>query len=212
MLPSNSRWNGRAASPACYQALFVQARRSPKRQAPILRREEMSNLPDHKESVRISILLAQYEVCAEHHIDFMDLIWKVPALAVVIGGGLLTFAFSAHLPPALRAFVLLIGAAFMLVMTISLERYRMFQFRRRKDLEDIESELAAFGARALSWGGDEIVRQIRNGELSLKGLPLYRFEGFQWIRGMMYFMTLTTVALLVLAVLGAIGRGPLAGA
>ena len=88
----------------------------------------------------------------------------------------------------------------------------MFQFRRRKDLEDIESELAAFGARALSWGGDEIVRQIRNGELSLKGLPLYRFEGFQWIRGMMYFMTLTTVALLVLAVLGAIGRGPLAGA
>jgi len=172
----------------------------------------MSNPPGDKESARISILLTQYEACAEHHIDFMDLIWKVPSLAVVIGGGLLTFAFSAHLPPPVRALVLLVGAAFMLVMTISLERYRMFQFRRRKDLEDIESELAAFGARALCWGGSEIVRQIRSGEFSVKGLPLCRYEGFQWMRGMMYFLTPTSIALFVLSAFGVLGWGPLAGA
>lgn len=172
----------------------------------------MSNPPDNKDGARISILLTQYEACAEHHIDFMDLIWKVPSLAVVISGGLLTFAFSAHLPAPVRALVLLVGAAFMLVMTISLERYRMFQFRRRKDLEDIESELAAFGARAVSWGGNEIVRQIRSGEFSVKGLPLCRFEGFNWMRGMMYFLTLTSMTLFVLAVFGVLGWGPLAGA
>ena len=172
----------------------------------------MSNLPEHKDGVRISILLAQYEVCAEHHIDFMDLIWKVPSLAVVIGGGLLTFAFSAHLPPPVRALVLLVGAVFMLVMTISLERYRRFQFRRRKDLEEIESELTAFGARALSWGGSEIVRQIRAGDLSVKGLPLHRFEGFQWMRGLMYFLTVTSMVLFVFALSGVLGWGPLARA
>ena len=118
----------------------------------------------------------------------MDLIWKVPSLAVVISGGLLTFAFSAHLPAPVRALVLLVGAAFMLVMTISLERYRMFQFRRRKDLEDIESELAAFGARALSWGGNEIVRQIRSRRASLsRAFPCAALRASSWMRGLMYF-------------------------
>ena len=72
--------------------------------------------------------------------------------------------------------------------------------------------LAAFGARAVSWGGNEIVRQIRSGEFSVKGLPLCRFEGFNWMRGMMYFLTLTSMVLFVLAVLGVLGWGPLAGA
>ena len=172
----------------------------------------MSNPSGDKESARISILLTQYEACAEHHIDFMDLIWKVPSLAAAVSGGLLTFAFGAHLPPPIRTLVLLVGAVFMLAMTISLERYRMFQFRRRKDLEDIESELAAFGARTLSWSGNEIVRQIRSGEFPLKGLHLYRFEGFQWLRGMMYFLTLISVVLFALSAFGVLGWGPLAGA
>jgi hypothetical protein len=53
----------------------------------------------------------------------------------------------------------------MTAMTIALERFRMFQIRRRKDLQEIEKELTALAARSIAWDGDTIVRQIRSSEL-----------------------------------------------
>jgi len=167
--------------------------------------------PKNDNSLRVSILLAQYEVCATHHIGYYGLIWQVPAVAIAIGGGLAMIVFSSEMPPIIRILVLLMGAALMTGMTVAFERFRMFQFRRRKDLKDIETELAALGARRLSWDGAEIVRQIQSGDLLVSGIPFYRFEGFQVLRGMMYLLTATLFCLTVLAIAAAYGWGPLAG-
>jgi len=167
--------------------------------------------PKNDDSLRVSILLAQYEVCAAHHIGYYGLIWQVPAVAVVIGGGLATIVFSSEMPPIIRILVLLMGTALMTGMTLAFERFRMFQFRRRKDLKDIESELAPLGARRLDWDGAEIVRQIRSGGLPVGGILFYRFEGFQLLRWIMYLLTATLFLLTVLAIAAAYDRGPLAG-
>ena len=167
--------------------------------------------PKNDDSLRVSILLAQYEVCAAHHIGYYGLIWQVPAVAVVIGGGLVTIAFSTEMPPIIRILVFLTGTALMMGMTVAFERFRMFQFRRREDLKDIESELTALGARRLNWDGAEIVRQIRSGDLRVGGIPFYRFEGFQVLRGMMYLLTVSLFFLTVLAIAAAFDSGPLAG-
>ena len=42
--------------------------------------------PKNDDSLRVSILLAQYEACATHHIGYYGLIWQVPAVAIAIGG------------------------------------------------------------------------------------------------------------------------------
>lgn len=167
--------------------------------------------PKNDDSLRVSILLAQYEACATHHIGFYSLIWQVPAIAVAIGGGLAMIVFGSEMPSIIRILVLMMGTALMTAMTVAFERFRMFQFRRRQDLKEIESELAALGARRLSWDGTEIVRQVRSGDLAISGIPFYRFEGFQVLRGMMYLLTATLFFLTVLAIAAAYGRGPLAG-
>lgn len=160
----------------------------------------MLELPENDRSVRISILLTQYEVCASHHLGFYSLIWQVPAVAITIGGGLATIVFSTSMPLLVRILLLLVGATFMASMTIALERFRMFQMRRRKDIEQIEKELEESGSLRLRWSGKEIVNQILSGELSGKGLPLYRFEGFQVLRGMMYLMTAALIAFSALTI------------
>lgn len=171
----------------------------------------MNEPPRSDDSVRVSILLAQYDACVTHHFGFYGLIWQVPAVAITIGGGLAAIVFSSEMPSIIRILLLLIGTTLMGGMTVAFERFRMFQFRRRRDLKDIEGELAALGARRLNWDGAEIVRQIRSGDLPVTGIPLYRFEGFQVLRGMMYFLTATLLFLSVLAIAAAFGRGPLAG-
>ena len=88
-------------------------------------------------------------------------------------------------------------------MTISLERFRMFQMRRRKDLQQIEEDLKECGCKNLQWGGDEIAEQIRSGELSKKGIILYRLEGFQVLRGMMYLITGALILFSVLTIISA---------
>ena len=118
--------------------------------------------------------------------------------------------FGSEMPPIIRILVLMMGAVLMTGMTVAFERFRMFQFRRRKDLKDIESELTALAARRLNWDGAEIVCQIRSGDLRVDGIPFYRFEGFQVLRGMMYLLTATLFCLTVLAIAAAYDRGPLA--
>jgi hypothetical protein len=164
------------------------------------------------DNLRVSILLAQYEACVAHHLGFYSLIWQVPAVAVVIGGGLATIVFGTEMLPAVRILILLLGTALMVGMTVAFERFRMFQYRRRRDLKDLEAELAAFGARRLTWDGGEIARQVRSGELVIRGIPLYRIEGFGVLHGVMYLMTAALLFLTVLAIAALYGKGPLAGA
>ena len=152
------------------------------------------------DDLRTSILLTQYEACSVHHSAFYGLIWQIPAVAIAIGGGLTTFIFSASVSPVLRIVLLFVGTMFMAAMTIALERFRMFQFRRRRDLQEMEKELAALGGRTLAWDGETIVHQIRSGEFRAPGVYLYRFEGFLILRVMMYLMTAGLFLLCVLTI------------
>ena len=168
---------------------------------------EMTGSPKTDDGLRASILLAQYEACSVHHSAFYSLIWQIPAVAIAIGGGLTTLVFGTAVSPILRILLLLVGTIFMAAMTIALERFRMFQIRRRKDLEDLEKELASVGARQIAWAGDTIVGEIQSGEFRVPGVHLYRFEGFQLLRGMMYLITVGLFILTVLTIFAAV-RGP----
>ena len=165
--------------------------------------------PEKDQALRVSVLLTQYEVVASHHLGFYTLIWQIPAVAITIGGGLTTIVFSASMPVVVRILLLAIGATFLAAMTIALERFRMFQMRRRKDLEILETTLDEVGGQRLRWGGGEIVDQIRRGELSSRGMPLYRFEGFLVLRGMMYLVTAMLFGLALVSVAALYGWGPL---
>lgn len=158
----------------------------------------MPEFAESEEAQKLAILLKQYEVCAHHHLGFYHLIWQIPAVAITIGGGLATVVFSTEMPVDVRIILLVVGATFMGAMTIALERFRMFQRRRRKDIQEIENKFEKNGIRGLRWDGKDIVNDVRSGQISAKGIPLYRFEGFQLLRAMMY---LITVALALFAVL-----------
>ena len=64
---------------------------------------------NNDQTLRASILLTQYEVCAGHHLGFYSLIWQVPAIAITIGGGLATIVLSASMPIIVRVLLLAIG-------------------------------------------------------------------------------------------------------
>lgn len=164
------------------------------------------------DSLRVTILLAQHGACANHHMGFYNLIWQLPSVAIAIGGGLTGIVFSVGIPTGARILLLLVGTVFMAAMAIALERFRMFQIRRRKDLEDLETDLKDLGARPMVWDGAEIVRQIDSGELRARGLPLRRFEGFTLLRGLMYLITIGLFGLTLIAIAAAYGAGPLATA
>lgn len=130
----------------------------------------MQDHEEHSIATALPVLRVQYEVVASHHIHFMGLIWQVPAVTTGVAGVLAAIGFATAVPTAFRAGILLVGAIFILIMTLSLERYRMFQLRRRKDMEDIEAELVKLGGRRLLWDGAEIRRQIRNNEFTAPGV------------------------------------------
>jgi len=152
-----------------------------------------------------AVLLSQYQVVAQHHIQFMGLIWQIPALAGAVGGTLVAFTYGRDMPGFVRVLVLGIGSVVLLVMTIALERYRMFQLRRRRDLEDLEHELLPRGGRRIVWGGHAIVAEIRRGEFRPGWMLFLRWEGFTALRLTMYFVTLAVLTTCVLAAAEAIG-------
>ena len=141
------------------------------------------------------VLLAQYQVAAQHHTHFMGLIWQMPAITIGVVGLMTGVSFRRDVPLLVRALILLVGALFLFVMTLSLERYRMFQLRRRKDMETLEEELAGRGGRRLAWGGSEIADEIDRGEFVAPGVTLHRFEGYRLLRAFMYLLFVLLVAL-----------------
>jgi hypothetical protein len=144
---------------------------------------------------RVQVLLAQYRECSAAHIHFMSLIWQVPAVTVTASGALIAVTYGYDVPNGVRALITGLGALFLFAMTLAVERYRMFQLRRRRDLVEIEKDLAPL-ARMIAWDGRQIVDEIRRGEFKPTGVYLYRWEGFKVLRAMMYA---ATFALLVLA-------------
>jgi hypothetical protein len=147
-------------------------------------------------SEEVTVLLAQYRECSASHIHFMTLIWQVPAVTVAISGALVAVTYAYKVPDGVRAIAALMGTFFLFAMMLAVERYRMFQLRRRRDLAEIEERLAPL-ARHIAWDGSEIVAEIRSGAFRPSGIYLYRWEGFRVLRA---FMFLATVMLLLLAV------------
>jgi hypothetical protein len=152
------------------------------------------------------ILIAQYQVAAQHHTHFMGLIWQMPTITIGVVGLMAGLSFGRDVPLFARAAILLVGALFLFVMTLSLERYRMFQLRRRKDMEEIQEELARRGGRRLPWGGSEIAAEIDRGEFVAPGVALHRYEGYGLLRAFMYVMLVLLLGFCGLTIVQIVAR------
>jgi len=155
-------------------------------------------------SETLQVLLWQYSVVAAHHTHFMGLIWQVPLVTVSIAGALAAVSFGYVVPLWLRAAILAMGSFFLFVMTVALERYRMFQLRRRKDMEEIEMLLVAYGGKQISWSGDTIAGEISGGGFVAPGVAFYRLEGFNWLRWLMYVVLVILLLLTLVTLIQAI--------
>lgn len=155
----------------------------------------MANPKSSISEKELDILLAQYDVVAGHHMHFMGLIWQLPALTITVIGALVAVLFGYELSAQLRGIALLFGAAFLFIMVVAVERYRMFQLRRRKDLERIEARLVELGGMAVAWSGDEIAGEIKRGSFQAPGVRFYQTEGFRMLRAFMYLFLFVTAGL-----------------
>ena len=98
---------------------------------------------------KLQVLLQQYRECSAHHVCMYQLMWQVPAVTVTASGLLVAAAFGYNVPSAARLVVSLMGMVFVFMMAVAIERNRMFQLRRRKDMLAIEQEFALIGAAEL---------------------------------------------------------------
>jgi hypothetical protein len=153
----------------------------------------------------IMVLLAQYRECSAHHLLSNTLIWQMPAVTITISGLLIAATFGYDVPDIARALVTGAGSLFVFAMTLAVERYRMLQLRRRRDMDEIEQRLAPLGARPIAWAAPQVVEQIRAGEFRVRGLYLYRLDGFNVLRALLYGTTALLFVLTVLASLDAFG-------
>jgi hypothetical protein len=136
-----------------------------------------------------------------------QLMWQVPTVTITASGVLVAAAFGHDLPSAARLIVVLMGTAFVFMMAVAIERNRLFQLRRRKDMLAIEEELAPLGIEPLVWEFARTVKEVEAGTFgSTGGLRLYRLDFFVILRTLMYALIalLTVLSALALAdVLGA---------
>jgi hypothetical protein len=153
----------------------------------------------------VMALLAQYRECSAHHLLSNTLIWQLAAVTITISGILIAATFGYDVPDVARALVTGAGSLFVFAMTLAVERYRMLQLRRRGDMANIERRLAPLGIDPIAWAASEIVDQIRAGEFRPRGLYLYRLDGFNVLRVLLYLTTILLVVLTILAVLDAFG-------
>jgi hypothetical protein len=97
------------------------------------------------------------------------------------------------------------GALFVFALTIAVERYRMLQLRRRHDMAAIERELAPLGVKPIAWAAGQVADEIRRGVFQAPGLYLYRLDGFNVLRALLYATTVLLLALSVLALADSLG-------
>lgn len=153
-------------------------------------------------------LLQQYRECSAHHIVCYQLQWTVPAVAVTVTGLLIAATFAYDVPAVGRFVAALFGALFLLTMIVAIERARVFQVRRRKDMRAIEHRLAAIGVEPLAWEFSTILEEIDKGQTSpIGGLRLYRLEFVKMLRLLMYGLAILLLVVAVLALADAFGAG-----
>ena len=116
-----------------------------------------------------------------------QLMWQVPTVTITASGLLVAAAFAYHLPSGARLVVSLMGTVFALMMAVAIERNRMFQLRRRKDMLAIDQELTCLGVKPIVWEFARTLKEVEAGEfLSTGGLRLYRLDFFTILRALMY--------------------------
>jgi hypothetical protein len=119
--------------------------------------------------------------------------------------------FAYDVPDVVRVVAAAAGATFVFAMTVAVERYRMLQLRRRKDMGAIEARLAPLGITPLAWAASQVVQEIQGGTFHAPDrLYLYRIDGFNVLRLLMVGMTALLVVLAGAALLDALGADLLA--
>ncbi len=146
---------------------------------------------DHEDEAvpqqKLQVLLQQYRECSAHHVCMYQLMWQVPTVTVTASGLLVAAAFAYNVPSIARLAVALMGTVFAFMMAVAIERNRMFQLRRRKDMLAIEQEFVLVGAQPIAWEFASTLKEARAGQFpSTGGLRLYRFDFFTILRTLMY--------------------------
>jgi hypothetical protein len=155
---------------------------------------------------KLQTLLQQYRECSAHHVCMYQLMWQVPAVTVTASGLLVAAAFGYNVPSAARLAVALMGTAFVFMMAVAIERNRMFQMRRRKDMLAIEQEFALVGVQPISWEFASTLEETERGEFpSTGGLRLYRLDFFVILRTLMYALIVLLATLSGLALADLLG-------
>ena len=142
----------------------------------------------------LTALLGQYRECSAQHMHSYTLTWQVPAFTIGVSGVLVAATFGYDVPALVRAIVSAVGAIFVFAMTVALERNRILQLHRRRDLIAIEGRLASAGVEPLTWEFARFIDEARSGAFPGSRFYVYRVVEFF---GLLRDLMLLVVALLV---------------
>ena len=144
----------------------------------------------------LTALLGQYRECSAQHMHSYTLTWQVPAFTIGVTGVLVAATFGYDVPEVVRAIVSAVGAIFVLAMTIALERNRILQLHRRKDLIAIEDRLTEAGVDPLVWEFSRFIDEARSGAFPGSRFYVYRLvEFFGLLRDLMLVVVMLLVGL-----------------
>jgi hypothetical protein len=144
----------------------------------------------------LTALLGQYKECSAQHMQSYTLTWQVPAFTIGVSGVLVAATFGYDVPEVVRAIVAAVGAVFVFAMTVALERNRILQLHRRKDLIAIENRLTAAGVAPLVWEFSRFIDEARSGAFSGSRFYVYRLvEFFSLLRDLMLLVVVLLAGL-----------------
>lgn len=144
----------------------------------------------------LTALLGQYRECSAQHMHSYTLTWQVPAFTIGVTGVLVAATFGYDVPEIVRAIVSAVGAIFVLAMTVALERNRILQLHRRKDLIAIEGRLTEAGVDPLVWEFSRFIDEARSGAFPGSRFYVYRLvEFFGLLRDLMLLVVILLVSL-----------------
>jgi hypothetical protein len=150
----------------------------------------------------VPILLAQYRECSAQHMLSYSLTWQVPTIAVGVSGFLIAAIFGYHVSDPARVIIAAAGTVFVFAMTAAVERNRLLQLHRRKDLIRLEQLLEPLGMLQLVWN---LTDMYDSAAPPILGLHLHGFEFFKILRSLLYAIIICLAVLTVLAVIDAAG-------
>jgi hypothetical protein len=151
--------------------------------------EELSQLT-------LTALLGQYRECSAQHMHSFTLTWQVPAITFGASGVLVAATFGYDVPELIRAIVSAVAAIFVFAMAVALERNRILQLHRRRDLMAIEKRLTAAGVDPLVWDFSTIFDEARSGAFPGSRFYVYRLvEFFALLRNLMLLLVVLLAGL-----------------